>query len=434
MASMRWYNTVVRIPDGSIIIIGGSTAGGWINNATQNNPTYEFFPPKDNGLPVPLQFLKDTLNSNLFPIAFSLPDGRMFMAANRDAMIYDWQSKSEQRLPQIPNGVRVTYPMTGVGLLLPLDPANNYAAEILICGGSTMNDLKPPDEETSQYPSSSQCARMMLNDKGIAKGWIVEHMPQARVMPDAVLLPTGDVFIVNGGGSGIAGYGNLQHQVGQSNADHPVFTPVLYNPTAQIDSRFSSNGLPTSNIPRLYHSSATLLPDGHVLVAGSNPNLDRSTVMYQTEYRVEHFYPPYMNATRPSIINCPMKMEFNQSYNMQVRLPDDISPNTVKGTYIYLFFKIFVLIRPLVSLMDFGFSTHAVHANSRLVYLQTKLSQDQQTLTVKAPPNGNIYPPGPGFVFVVADNVPSTSVMVMIGDGQGPPVDESAIENLLNNS
>jgi hypothetical protein len=207
-----------------------------------------------------------------------------------------------------------------------------------------MNDQTPPEEETSQYPSSSQCARIKLTDEGIAKGWIVEHMPQARVMPDAILLPTGDVFIVNGGGSGIAGYGNLQHQVGQSNADHPVFTPVLYNPTAQIDSRFSSNGLPTSNIPRLYHSSATLLPDGHVLVAGSNPNLDRSTVMYQTEYRVEHFYPPYMNATRPRIIICPMKMEFNQSYNMQVKLPADISPNTIKGAIHLLFLKIFVLI------------------------------------------------------------------------------------------
>lgn len=331
MASKRWYNTVVRMPDGSIMVIGGSYSGGWINNATQNNPTYEFYPPKDDGLPVTLPFLKDTLNSNLFPIAFTLPDGRMFISANQDSMIYDWKTKTEQRLPKYPNGVRVTYPMTGVGILLPLSPTNNYTAEMLVCGGSTVDDTRPPNEDSAQFPASDQCVRMVLNDEGIAKGWQVEHMPEARTMPDAVLLPTGEVFIVNGANSGIAGYGNVQHQAGQSNADNPAFTPVLYNPDASPESRFTNQGFPTSDIPRLYHSSATLLPDGHILVAGSNPNLDRSTAKYQTEYRVEHFYPPYMNAMRPVIKNQPEKMMFQQNYEFQVDLPEGTDPNTVKG-------------------------------------------------------------------------------------------------------
>ena len=106
MASPRWYNTVIRISDGSAMIIGGSKKGGWINNATVNNPTIEYFPPKSihgsNGMPINLPFFVDTLASNLFPIAFSLPDGTVFMAANRDAMIYNWQTNTERRLPQIP--------------------------------------------------------------------------------------------------------------------------------------------------------------------------------------------------------------------------------------------------------------------------------------------------------------------------------------------
>ncbi len=92
LASLRWYNTVVRIQDGSVTIIGGSRRGGWMNNATTNNPTIEYYPPKDvhstNGTPIRLQFLVDTLNSNLFP-SFLLPDGRIFVAANRDAMLCD---------------------------------------------------------------------------------------------------------------------------------------------------------------------------------------------------------------------------------------------------------------------------------------------------------------------------------------------------------
>lgn len=75
------------------MILGGSTRGGWINNATTNNPTIEYFPPKNihgfNGVPIPSLFLAETLNSNLFPIAFLLSDGRVFVAANQDAMIYD---------------------------------------------------------------------------------------------------------------------------------------------------------------------------------------------------------------------------------------------------------------------------------------------------------------------------------------------------------
>ncbi|TFK92323.1 copper radical oxidase [Polyporus arcularius HHB13444] len=420
MASPRWYNTVLRISDGSAMIIGGSLKGGWINNQTTNNPTIEYFPPKNiagsDGLPVHLPFLVDTLFSNLFPIAFSLPDGTVFMAANRDAMIYDWKTNTERRLPRIPNGVRVTYPMTGTGLLLPLSPENDYTPEILLCGGSTIDDTKPGYEISSQDPASSQCSRIVLTDAGIAAGWQVEQMPQARTMPDAVLLPTGDVLIVNGAGSGISGYGNVVDQVGASNADNPVLTPVLYDPNGPVGQRFSSAGMPSSDIPRLYHSVATLTPNGDIMIAGSNPNLDRSEVKYGTEYRVEWLGPSYLKKERPQILGgVPKLLGFGKAAQLKIRLPS----TTAQGASIK------------VALMDLGYVTHAVHANSRLVYLEHSLSSDSSMLTITAPPNGNIYPPGPGFIYVVVDGVPSTGARLLIGDGQSPPVDQQALENML---
>jgi len=347
LASPRWYNTVLRISDGSAMIIGGSKKGGWINNATVNNPTIEYFPPKSvhgsNGLPIDLQFLVDTLASNLFPIAFSLPDGTVFMAANRDAIIYNWQTNTERKLPQIPNGVRVTYPMTGTGLLLPLSPENNYMPEVLLCGGSIVDDTKPGYEISSQDPASAQCSRMVLNDDGIAAGWQIEQMPQARTMPDAVLLPTGQVLIVNGAGSGISGYGNVVNQVGTSNADNPVLTPVLYNPYApynphELSGRFSGESLPSSQIPRLYHSVATLTPNGDIMVAGSNPNLDRSEVKYGTEYRVEWFGPPYMTMERPTLTGDALKMiGFGESVQISVNLPSAATSNPdIKGMFLVI--------------------------------------------------------------------------------------------------
>jgi hypothetical protein len=336
LSSPRWYNTVLRIPDGSAMIIGGSKKGGWINNATTNNPTIEYFPAKSihnsNGLPIHSAFLEDTLNSNLFPIAYQLADGRIFVAANNDAMIYDWRSNIEYRLPPIPNGVRVTYPMAGTGLLLPLSPDNNYASEILLCGGSNVDDTKQGYEISSQDAASAQCSRLLLTEEGITKGWEVEQMPAARLMPDAVLLPTGHVVIVNGAGSGISGYGNVAHQVGSSNADNPVLTPVLYDPRAPVGARFSSEFLPTSRIPRLYHSVATLTPNGDIMIAGSNPNLDRSEVEYGTEYRVEWLSPPYTTGQRPTLsLDGSGLLGFGSTITLRMVLPIGADISKLRG-------------------------------------------------------------------------------------------------------
>jgi hypothetical protein len=74
--------------------------------------------------------------------------------------------------------------------------------------------------------------------------------------------------------------------------------------------------------------------------------------------------------------------------------------------------------------MDFGFVTHAVHANSRLVYLPASLQDGNVAFT--GPPNGNVYPPGPGFIFLIINDVPSVACKVIIGSGQSPAVDEEA--------
>ena len=84
----------------------------------------------------------------------------------------------------------------------------------------------------------------------------------------------------------------------------------------------------------------------------------------------------------------------------------------------------------LVALMDFGFITHAVHANSRLVYLE--VTSKDGLLIVRGPPNGNIYPPGPGWLHLVVDGIPSEGMKVMVGNGKGPPVDETASRKFVS--
>jgi hypothetical protein len=76
--------------------------------------------------------------------------------------------------------------------------------------------------------------------------------------------------------------------------------------------------------------------------------------------------------------------------------------------------------------MDLGFVTHAVHANSRLVYLSSSLFSDGHSLQITGPPRPAVYPPGPGWIYVIVDGVPSVGFQVMVGTGNGPPVDDTA--------
>ena len=88
-----------------------------------------------------------------------------------------------------------------------------------------------------------------------------------------------------------------------------------------------------------------------------------------------------------------------------------------------------------VSVMDLGFVTHAIHMNTRLVSLvPSSLSADGQSLAIEGPPSEQIHPPGPGWLYVLVNGVPSEGTKVMVGSGADPPVDEEAIQNLLEHT
>lgn len=50
---------------------------------------------------------------------------------------------------------------------------------------------------------------------------------------------------------------------------------------------------------------------------------------------------------------------------------------------------------------------------------------------MQGPPSNLIYPPGPGWLYLLNDGIPSVGKKIMVGDGNGPPVDEAAISNVL---
>jgi len=254
---------------------------------------------------------------------------------------------------------------------------------------------------------------MKLTPAGIAAGWEVETMPGNRLMIDALVMPDGNVLLINGAATGMAGYSNVPDPIGESNADHPVLTPWLYKPHAPAGSRFTT-GFATSKIARLYHSSASVLPDGSVIVAGSNPNGDFSTERYITEYRVEYFRPPYYSMTRPAYSGAPEIVDYGQEFEINVTHPG-LTANNVKAV-----------------IMDLGFHTHGVSLDSRHVGLVSSYDNGTNTLTVTGPPNSKIYPPAPAWLYVLVDNVPSNGTKIMIGTGANPPFSASASEGAID--
>jgi len=110
-------------------------------------------------------------------------------------------------------------------------------------------------------------------------------------MPNLVPLPDGTTLILNGAFQGVAGFGL---------ANDPNLNAVLYDPTQPIGSRFSILG--STIVARMYHSEAVLLPDGRVLVSGSDPQTANAdgTPKYPEEFRIE-VYPKFSHSFSFSI-------------------------------------------------------------------------------------------------------------------------------------
>lgn len=194
-------------------------------------------------------------------------------------------------------------------------------------------------------------------------------------------LPDGTYLILNGAMQGFAGFGL---------ASEPNLNAVLYDPTAPINTRFTT--LANTTIDRLYHSEAILLLDGRVLVSGSDPEDTR----FPEEYRVEVFIPPYLmgNATQPAYtIN---NNETSYDYG------DTITITMLSGS------------AAKISLMGAVSSTHGNSMGQRTFF--PEFSCSGSTCSITTPPDAHTCPPAWFMLFVLDSNgVPSVAQWVRIG-------------------
>lgn len=91
MAKRRWYPGCEALADGSVVLVGGFTNGGYINRNTPNTdpftsggaaePTFEFWPSRGTA-PAIMQFMGKTSGLNAYALMYLLPSGKMFVQAN----------------------------------------------------------------------------------------------------------------------------------------------------------------------------------------------------------------------------------------------------------------------------------------------------------------------------------------------------------------
>lgn len=441
LQAMRWYAAAEPMGDGTVALIGGFANGGYINRNYPiepdpvfqdggSEPTYEFWPPRSSAPPVLMNFLVETGGLNSYALTYLMASGKVLLQANTSTILWDPNAGDdvETPLPPMPDNLVRVYPASGANAMMPLTPANNYEQTVLFCGGTDMPDqawgnYSWPWIDTWLYPASAKCHQLTPEPQdGSAPQYVEDDsMPEGRTMGQFILLPNGQMLVLNGGINGTAGFSQRTLTTpefgdmpwGESLASGPVGTPALYTPWAPSGQRWSTEGFDSSNISRLYHSSALLLPDASIIIAGSNPNYDYNTsTPFPTTYTAEIFYPSYFSApVRPVPSGIPSNISYGgPSFDITIPASSYSGDANIAAS------------NASVWLMRQGFTTHAMNMGQRALQLNNTFTVNQDGSfvlhTAQAPPNANLFQPGPAFVFVSVNGIPSNGTYVIVGSGQ----------------
>jgi Domain of unknown function (DUF1929) len=214
----------------------------------------------------------------------------------------------------------------------------------------------------------------MIDLNAAAPVWrYTDSMMYRRRQTNATILADGQVLVT--GGTSTCGF---------DDAAGSIYVPELWNPATGHWSAMASNA-----VRRIYHSTAILLPDARVLVAGGT---DQSTA--------EVFTPPYLYAAdgspapRPAFSVTTTTVGYGQIVNLQTGDAGSIAK---------------------VTLVRFGAATHAFNQSQQLNTLGFAVAVDGQSLNVTMPSAGRLAPPGPYLLFIVnQQGIPSVARLVTL--------------------
>jgi hypothetical protein len=352
MAGAHWYPSLTKLGNGDVWSAGG------IDDKAEGTVLTEMFDTAEMKW-LPMNQVPQTWSFwGTYPHMFLLDDGTMFYSGGHTfgnglpgtgASLYDWQSAQIWDVP----GLRVKDLRDQAGSVL-LPPAQDQ--KVLIAGGGNTDtnnpatslvdiiDLKAANPTYVPGPTLPGAGKMYLN-----------------------LVTLFDRNVLSADGATYNRAGNIP-------------TAAMYYPTTN-----SWSSIDPDPVGRNYHSTALLLPDGRVIVFGSNP-ADNSF-----EGRISVYSPPYLfRGPRPTITAAPTTATYGQSF------PLGVTGDVVSAS--------------LTSPMSV---THQTDTNARLV--DVPLAGTGPSRTAQIPANPNLLPPGPYMLTTLDSNgVPSVAKWVWI--------------------
>ncbi|MFC8233329.1 galactose oxidase-like domain-containing protein [Streptomyces sp. NPDC057284] len=278
MNEARWYPTLTTLQDGKVLALSGLDEIGQIVPGKD-----EIYDPKTRKW----AYTGIVRKFPTYPAVFLLNDGKLFYSGSnagygpagigRDPGIWDLATNRFKKIPGLSDADEME---TSATVRLP--PAQDEKFMVIGGGGvgeserssekSRLVDLKDPDPEFKDGPSLDEGTRY----------------PSAALLPD-------DSVLVTGGSGDYRGRGGSN-----------ILQARLYD--AKTD-RYKRVADPA--VGRNYHSGSVLLPDGRVMIFGSDSlYADRANSRPGVfEQRIEIYTPPYLyRDSRPELTAGPKRM------------------------------------------------------------------------------------------------------------------------------
>lgn len=370
MSFARWYPTATTLTNGEIFVAGG------IDGAGNVSVTPEIFSPTNNAWRSLFGASDETIFSDResrwwYPRHWVAPNGQVFGLAGSLSYYIDTAGEGDVSLVKnsglSARGYTSTAVMYRPGLILQVGGRAANGAVVI-----DLNQDKPDFREVSPPVAGGR------------EAWA-----------NLVVLPDGKVLLTGGG-------------AGENELVGATLTPELWDPQTE-----EWTALPDFALPRLYHSSSLLLPDGRVLMGGGGAPGPL------TNTNAEIFTPGYLlddagkAKSRPQILTKLPSLKAGEAFTLGFASELEI----VRAT-----------------LIKSGAVTHSFNMEQR--FLELDINIKGETLTAKLPENPHEIPPGYYLLFLIdAEGVPSVAQLVSVAvsiqrGGDASPQEDALADNI----
>jgi hypothetical protein len=361
MKKPRWYPSLTELADGRYVAISGNST----NNATWADTPEVYDPAADtwtllNGVSTP------QVHEEEYPFSYLAPNGKVFTIGPEEDNSFLLDVANQTWTPVggasgVVNGSSVMY----------------RPGKILYSGGA------PSIATTTSAKATSAVIDLTAGTPAWRQTPAMQH---ARIYHTLTMLPDGNVLALGG-----------EQSSDQSIVTSGVLPAEIWDPASE-----TWTSVAPMAAARNYHSTAVLMPDARVLVAGGG---HYNSSGGPGQFSAQFYSPPYLfNGARPTIASATAAATYGS--DITVSTPDAASIRSV-------------------NLVSLAADTHQSDMDQHFVPLT--FTAGSGSLTVQAPTAAALAPPGTYMLFIVDDKgVPSVASMIGMSRTLSAPAVPSA--------